>query len=185
MPNKDQLISLGRGLLKAAGGALVANGVNMSSVKQVVTGVVVALVGFVFSHLTHSNGNGNGNSNDTGSKKPINLLLLLIPLIPLVIVGCTSFTTNVFRAQQTSENLVYTGYIGYTQYLGLHLVDPGMSNQIKEARLKFAATDRTIDSLRLSYDTNSTMKPQLEAAILTLQDQASNVVWLVHYFQLK
>ena len=52
--NKDQLVSIGRGILKAVGAALAANGVDVSSTKKVVTGVVVALVGFVFSYLFHA-----------------------------------------------------------------------------------------------------------------------------------
>ena len=111
-------------------------------------------------------------------------LLLLIPL--LVAVGCQHFTTDIFRMQQTSENIAYTAYVGYTQGLSSQVIvlkNPGVSNQIKEARLKFAATDRTIDALRVSYATNSALKPQIEATIATLQDNASNLVWLINYFK--
>ena len=111
-------------------------------------------------------------------------LVLLIPMLVVgCCIGCSMFTTNIFRTQQTSENLVYTGYIGYTQYLTSHTINPQLQIQIKDARLKFAATDKTIDSLRLSYETNSALKPQIEATIATLQDQASNIVWLIHYYQ--
>jgi hypothetical protein len=111
----------------------------------------------------------------------------LLPLVlsAIALAGCTmfkpSFSTQVFRLQQTSENLVYVAYVGYTNYLSSHVIDGGTSNVIKEVRLKFAATDSLIDNLRMSYDTNSLVKDQLTAAVASLGDQASNVVWTIHY----
>src|SRR6266702_1690506 len=115
--------------------------------------------------------------------KNIKKLALLTSLVVVVCCACAVFSTNIFRTQQTSENLVYTAYIGYTNYLTTHTINPQLQAQIKDIRLKFAATDKTIDTLRLSYETNSALKPQIEATITTLQDQASNIVWLIHYYQ--
>jgi hypothetical protein len=107
----------------------------------------------------------------------------LLMLVPLLVAGCAMLTTNVFRTQQTSEDLVYMAYVGYTNYLTTHTIDSSLSNNIRSARLKFAATDATLDQLRLAYDTNSLLKDQITATISTLSDQASNIVWLVNFYK--
>ncbi len=52
--NSDQLWSFARGVLKAGGGALLANGLTKASVAQWVSGAVMAMIGFAFSHWTHA-----------------------------------------------------------------------------------------------------------------------------------
>lgn len=105
----------------------------------------------------------------------------------ILLAGCTQFTTQVFRTQQTAENLAYTAYVGYTNALGQGVIhiDPTNAATIKEARLKFAASDKLVDNLRMAYDTNSFIKPQLVAAVSALGDQSSNVVWTIHFLTSK
>jgi hypothetical protein len=102
-------------------------------------------------------------------------------LLAMLVAGCTSFSNHVFRTEQTSVHLAYGAYVGYTNALPQLHISPQASNDVKEARLQFAATVQVIDGLRVAYETNSAVKPQLEATLLTLADQSSNLVWLVHY----
>lgn len=100
-----------------------------------------------------------------------------------LIAGCANFSTNTFRAEQTATGLAYTAYIGYTQGLanGTIKVDAGTSNQIRTARLKFAATVSTIESLRVAYATNSALQGQITGLLSTLADQSSNLVWTISF----
>jgi len=52
--SREQLLSFARGLAKAGGAALAANGINRDSIQQVVIGVAVALIGFLFSYFNHA-----------------------------------------------------------------------------------------------------------------------------------
>jgi hypothetical protein len=117
------------------------------------------------------------------SFKRIGLTAVVAVVASLVMVGCASFSTNTFRAEQTAVNMAFTAYQGWTNYLALFPVSAERSNAVKTARLQFAATVGTVEALRVAYETNSAVKPQLQATLLTLADQSSNVVWLVNFFQ--
>lgn len=106
-------------------------------------------------------------------------LILCAPL--LVLLGCTSFSTHVFRVEQTATHLAFTAYVGYTNALPALNLNPQQSNEVKRARLKFAATVGTLEALRLEYATNAEVKPQIQAILPALVDQSSNVVWLINF----
>jgi len=59
--NQDQIDSLVRSVVKIAGGILTAHGltasatiVNSQNVIELITGIVMAVIGFYASHTTHS-----------------------------------------------------------------------------------------------------------------------------------
>lgn len=121
-------------------------------------------------------------------------LLLLVPLV--LLISCTSFSTHVFRTEQTAVTLAYGGYTGYTNWLLTSLAKPGLtpeqrgnleaiSNQVKVARLRFAATVSTVEAMRVQYETNSALKPALEAGLQTVVDQSSNLCWLINFWRTK
>lgn len=111
----------------------------------------------------------------------------LIPagVLALLILGCASFSTNVFRTEQTAVNVVYGAYVPYTQALlsGTLHITPDQSNAVKMARLKFSASVGVLESFRISYGTNSDLKPQVEASLAAVLANSSNVVYLIHLFQ--
>ena len=110
----------------------------------------------------------------------------LITLLALaVMVGCASFSTNVFRTEQTLTGVAYTAYVGYTNglYNGTLHVDPTNQAKIKQARLEFAASVRTVEAWRVAYETNSAVKPQAQAALDALTSNTTNFVNLIHLFQ--
>ena len=119
--------------------------------------------------------------------------LFIIPLLALL-VGCASFSTHVFRTEQTAVTLAYGSYIGWTNWIITASANPDLtpqqrmslttaSNEVKQARLRFAATVSTIEAMRLSYSTNSVLQKPLEAGIASMIDQGSNIVWLIKYFR--
>lgn len=110
---------------------------------------------------------------------------LLLPLSALALAGCVGFSTQVFRTEQTAVNLAHGAYVGYTNALPTLSITPDQSNAVKEARLKFAASVATVDLLRVEYETNSAVKPVLQAAADSLLAQGSNVVWLINYLKAK
>ncbi len=110
-------------------------------------------------------------------KKHRNKLFLLLPLL---LVACSQFSANMWRSEQTAQNLVYTTYVGYTSGVanGVIKVTPPQSNAIKQARLKFAASIQVAEAWRLSYETNSAMKPYAQAALDAVLDNSSNFVYV-------
>lgn len=111
--------------------------------------------------------------------------LAAIVLACLVGWGCASFSTNTYRTEQTAVNIAYTAFVGWTNYLATATPPPSPQTvaAVKEARLKFAATAATVEALRVSYETNSALKQPLQAAIATMTDQSSNIVWIITYLK--
>ena len=100
-------------------------------------------------------------------------------------IGCTSFSTHVFRTEQLAVNLAHSSYVGWTNYLAQFpgKVDLSQSNEVRQARLKFAASVGTVEALRQAYETNSTVEPTLQAAVDSLLGQSSNIVWLITFIK--
>lgn len=122
------------------------------------------------------------------------LLSILAPIAALLLIGCSTFSDHVFRMEQTSTDIAYGGYVGWTNFLLPKLADPNLtpeyraklvqaSNDVKVARLRFAATVSTAESMRQSYETNSALEPQLQAISQTLVNESSNVCWLIAYWR--
>ena len=103
-------------------------------------------------------------------------------LIGLMVVGCASFATNTFRAEQTAVNAVTTAYIGYTNGLasGAIKVSVDESNAIKSARLKFAASVQTLETWRSQYETNAASQSQVQAALDAATANASQILNLIN-----
>lgn len=115
-------------------------------------------------------------------------------ILCLFTVGCGSLSAHVFRMEQTSTDLALGGYIGWTNYLLPKLADPSLSpskrdrlitasNEVKVARMRFAATLSTVESMRETYDTNAAVKPYLEAGVNTMVMESSNVCWLINFWR--
>ena len=109
--------------------------------------------------------------------------VLIAPLLGLGLVACASFATNLFRSEQTVVNAAYAAYEGWTNYLATGKVSVQASNEVKQARLHFAASVSVVEGWRAAYQTNSAVKPQAQAALDALTSDSSNVVWLVNYWK--
>lgn len=108
---------------------------------------------------------------------------LLCLAVLAILLGCANFATTVFRVEQSSVNGAMTAYVGWTNYLAGNPVSTQVSNDVKQARLKFAGTVGVVDTFRVTYETNSAVKPQLQAALDSLSVQSSNLIWLIHFYQ--
>ncbi len=106
-------------------------------------------------------------------------------LLAALVVGCASFATNTFRTEQTAVSAVLTAYSGYTNALlnGTLKISSTQSNEIKSARLKFAASVSVLEQWRESYRTNSAVKPQAEAALSAVLENSSNIVYLISFLK--
>jgi len=104
-------------------------------------------------------------------------------LLAILLCACSSFSTNVWRTEQTALNTAYAAYVGYTNGLerGLIKVSPQQEIDIKRARLSFAGSLGVLEAWRAAYLTNSTLKPQLQAALDAALDQSSNVLYLINF----
>lgn len=108
----------------------------------------------------------------------------ILPFLALLaFVGCVNFSTSVFRTEQLAVNLAHASYVGYTNALPTLRITADQSNAVKQARLKFAASVGTVEALRVTYETNIAIKPTLQAAVDSLVNQSSNVVWLIEYLK--
>lgn len=105
----------------------------------------------------------------------------------ILIFGCSNFSTNMFRSEQTLTGVALTAYEGYTNALANGTLKPSVdeSNAVKSARIKFAASVLTAEQWRLAYETNSAVKPQAQAALDALTSDSSNVVALINLLKSK
>lgn len=103
-------------------------------------------------------------------------------ILGALVVGCASFATNTFRAEQTAVNAVTTAYIGYTNGLasGAIKVSVDESNAIRAARLKFAASVQTLEMWRAQYETNAASQSQVQAALDAAQANAAAIFNLIN-----
>ncbi len=110
---------------------------------------------------------------------------LLSVLGLVVLLGCASFSTNVFRTEQTLTQVAYTAYQGYTNALlsGTIKISADESNAVRTARLQFAASVSTLEAWRSAYETNSAIQPQVEAALNAALATSSNFVHLINLFK--
>src|SRR5262245_3001541 len=112
---------------------------------------------------------------------------LLLSLLAVALIGCANFSTNLFRTEQTAVNLAYSAYTGYATALtnGTLKVSADDSNAVKVARIKFASSVSVLDSYRVAYETNSAAKPFAQAALESVLEQSSNLVWLINFVRTK
>ena len=104
-----------------------------------------------------------------------------------LLIGCASFSTNLFRAEQTVTQTAYDAYVVYTNGLanGTIKVSTDESNAVKQARIKLAASVWTVEQWRRAYETNSAVKPQAQAALDALNADSTNVVYLINLLRTK
>lgn len=118
----------------------------------------------------------------------LQLALLASPLLCMVLlVACKNFSTQVFRTEQTITDVAFTAYVGYTNGLanGTIKVNTDESNAVKTARIKLAASLNTVEQWRVAFETNSAVKPQVQAALDAATSDSSNVVYLINLLKHK
>lgn len=110
------------------------------------------------------------------------------------IIGCGSAVNSAKNARNTAVGIAYGGYVGWTNYYVLSTNQITLTpdkleslnnaeRSVKSARLHFSATVGVADSLIAAYETNSAIEPQLTAVLNSLGGEASNILWLINYYQ--
>ena len=119
-------------------------------------------------------------------------LIITLGLCVLIVAGCQGLSTNTFRLEQTAVDLATGARAGWSNFYMLSTNGADAATlaklnseaaQVADARRKFAATIGTLENLRASYTTNSSLRPQVEAGLLAVNDNLSNLVWLVTYLK--
>jgi hypothetical protein len=209
--NRDQLLSLVRSLAKVIGAALISHGLTKAAAvvnAEDTIGLIVMIIGFVASHLTHSDsgagsdtppatGTATGISPSVGRPGGTRAILAAVGLIGIMGVmgpiGCVSFNANVFN----SEKLAVDGATAATHIF--NQAYPTLTNgasvdkiaSINSARDTLYSTDKKLsgtvsmlDSARAQYalSANSTNKAQVQLLLSAVLSQSTNIVTLVKQF---
>lgn len=112
----------------------------------------------------------------------------------LQMLGCTGAVNSAKNARNTAIGIAYGGYMGWTNYYVLSTNQANITPErraaldnaermVKSDRLHFSATVGVADSLIAAYETNSAVEPQLTAVLNSLGGEASNILWLINYYQ--
>jgi hypothetical protein len=189
-------ISILRAVLKMGGTYLLTRGfIKDETAIEPIIGGILAIVGLVWGYKSGQTAmpdNPDPVALKTASMaNPVplsstkSLLLLFGMALSIVVagIGCNNLSNNVFRTEQTATDMAYGGYTAWTNYLSNHIVSPQASNTVRQARLEFAASVGTLETMRQAYNTNSALAAPLQATLVTLTSQSSNLVWLINYFQ--
>jgi len=185
MNNIDVAISAITAFVIYAGGALttvfISNGTDGLNSKAYITAAIIGIVAAAkdvrsCKKMPSIDGSGQG----IGIAKAMFCLAFM-----LLLIGCASFSTNVFRAEQTAVNIGYAAYTGYTNGLatGAIKISPDGSNAVRSARLRFAASVGTLETLRERYEVDSALKEPVLAALDTVRSESSNLVWVINYWR--
>lgn len=120
------------------------------------------------------------------------LKAFLIPLLAMVVAGCASFSTTVFRTESLAAETAKASVSAWNAYYRAATNGApetriqelnSQKDEIYHASREIAATLSVVESLRGSYETNSALKGQLKGTLATLSLSASNIVWIVTYFK--
>ncbi|HVU07857.1 MAG TPA: hypothetical protein VHG89_04860 [Verrucomicrobiae bacterium] len=188
--NQDQFFSLIRSLLKVIGAALAAHGLAQAAGivnSEDFIGFVLVVAGLVWSHFTHST--ADSPPNNSGSTTAL-LLLLLLPVLFLA-NGCSSLSSNAYTTELAAASTSDAAMRGYAAYWNQAAQNPaayhrtldGLQSEraaVEDASIKVGASIELVEDLRESYATNSAVKPQLQAAITSLADNAGNIVTYIN-----
>jgi hypothetical protein len=187
--NQDQINSLIRSLLKIAGTALAAHGLSTAASivnSQDFVGAVLVGVGLIWSHFDNSNTpTGSSGTGKSGTATSL-LVLCLLPAL-LLGSGCANVNQNAFTAELAAASTSDAAMRGYAAYWNQAIQNPAAYNRttnglvaeratVENDSIQIGASIALVESLRESYQTNSAVKPQLQAAVTSLAQNAGNIV---------
>ena len=193
--NSDQIKSIVRGVLKVLGGVLIAHGMSKTAGflnADDTIGIIVALVGFIWSHASHKSNEGTGQSGPP-TATPIIVGFLILSVAGFC-AACASFSTNVFNAENLAADSAKTATHAFNQFYfaSTNGADVAAMKKLNDARDFIYSADKqlanslsVVESLRATYALNSadTNKTALQIALSVAQSQASNIVWYVGTFK--
>jgi len=193
--NQDQTMSLIRTFLKVIGGALMAHGATNAASwvnAEDTAGLILAISGFVSSHLTHSTGVEAGpppSSNGTGTATKAGLILLGAGLLW---GGCAALDPGANALIVRTEQAEATGYSTLDTFLKIDDADRGFFITNAPAMHQFAESLRqwkviimpdgtvqtnrvwvsylkSLDAVKVSYKAGTTSSNALAIALATVE----------------
>lgn len=113
--------------------------------------------------------------------------------LTLGLCACSSLSNSVFRTELAAASSADAALRGYAVYWKTATNNPPAYNRTLDGLLaeralieglskKVGASIEISESLRQSYATNSAVKPALEASLLTLSGNVSNIIAVVGQF---
>lgn len=111
-------------------------------------------------------------------------------LAAIVLTGCATFSTKMFRVEKLAVDSAYGAVKAFNAYY--NNLDPINKERMAQTRVKFydatkrfAAAAKATELLRQEYQKNTTEenKQALIAAVDALSNQSSNIVWTVKYIK--
>lgn len=193
--NQDQVNSLIRSFLKIAGAALTAHGLTTAASiinNQDFIGAVLIVAGLIWSHFNHTSGSSNSSSGAGGppgggaTSGTSAILLLLLPVL-LLTNGCANVSENAYTAELAAASTSDAAMRGYAAYWDQAIQNPAAYNRttndlvteratVESDSVKIGAGIELVEGLRESYQTNSAVAPQLQAAVTSLTQNAGDIV---------
>lgn len=110
---------------------------------------------------------------------------LIVPLL-VVLIGCASFSTTVFRSEKLAADTGVAVVSAFNAYARTQTNNPdirGQQNMVWDASRKLSASLAVLESMRSAYDTNGVTQGQVTAALMAVNGQSSNLLWLVVYLK--
>lgn len=118
-------------------------------------------------------------------------ILITLSVVTMLTAGCkTSFNKKVFLAEMAAASTSDASMRGYATYWKSATNNPTAFNRtleglhkeramIESLSIKVGSSIELTEGLRSSYVTNSAVKPALEASLITLSVNASNIIYTV------
>ena len=181
--NTDQFLSIVRTVMKIVSGILIAHGLQGTADminSADVTGSILLIVSCLWSHFNHG--------SDTNSGNAALKLLLALALPALLLTGCKTDLNHVaFKTEYAAAASCDAAMTGYAAYWKKAIQSPtnfnrttaGLNDErkkISDDSIKIGGAIELAEKLRVSYATNSAVKPQLESALTSLSVNAAGIV---------
>jgi hypothetical protein len=198
--NTDQIASYIRSILKIGGALLMAHGYqkaggvtsDLLNAPDII-GFIATGIGLLMSHFTHS----TPPDNASGSGKTGGAAVLLVcagAASLFLFTGCASSPSRVaynaeLAAASTSDAAMrsYAVYWekAYASPATFHRTVDGLvteRQQVENISVKIGSGVALVETLRESYQTNSAVEPQLNAAVAALTQNTAQIVPFITSF---
>jgi hypothetical protein len=197
--NKDQIASYIRSALKIGGALLIAHGYqkaggvasDLLNAPDII-GLLATGIGLLLSHFTHS-----APDTSTGSGKAGGVAGLLVCLSAASLffaTGCASSPSRVaFNAELAAASTSDAALRSYAVYWEKAYASPATFHrtadglvterqQVENISVKIGSSIALVETLRESYQTNSAIEPQLNAAVAALTQNTAQIVPFITSF---
>ena len=114
--------------------------------------------------------------------------LLILSACAALLIGCSSLNNKVYRANNIAASSGVGAMKIWQTYYKEHTnnaPEPVIAmlnikaDQVNKVSKEFGTALAISEELRVQYGTNTTVGPMLKASVVVVENQSSNIVWLV------